>query len=425
MFLWAAAADLAIDGVLGTVWFTLLVTLVSTGLGLVPLFGVGVLLLWATALAARGIRVVERRRAEAIYGVTITPAVPRRVSTTGFWGFIAQVFTDLFSAAFWKGFLHTVVTMVLGSLFWIVLQLALFAPVDLYRGRLDGVALSISGPLPLLLGVLGSILGLAVLVLYVIGAGLLDRRLAVLLLGTGRTAALEQRVDALQGARQGAVDAAALERQRIERDLHDGVQPQLVSIAMTLGLAQQKLDDDPDGARALLDEAHRATKQSITELRHLARGIHPAVLTDRGLDAALSAVASHCTVPTSVRVELPARPSAEVEAVVYFAVSEALTNVSKHSRATACSVSVTQTGAPLPAPAAPDAAPTAAIPAGTPCRIRAVVFDDGIGGAELGRGGGVGLTGLADRVRAAGGTVAVHSPAGGPTVLTVEVPCAF
>jgi signal transduction histidine kinase len=397
LFLWSSAADLAIDGILGVVWFTVLATLLPTGIGLIPVFGVGILLLWVVVRLAEGIRFVERRRAEALHGIVITaPSAGRRSTNTGFAGWLGQVLLDTFSPALWKGLLHNLLSLALGTVFWVLLQTA----VELLVGAQRGAAALVP---PGLLTALAGVLALAVLVAYTYGAGLLDRELSRVLLGASRTAALEERVDVLQGARQGAVDAAATERQRIERDLHDGVQPRLVSVAMTLGMVRAKLDSDPEGARALLDEAHRETKESITDLRHLARGIHPAVLADRGLDAALSAVAEHCTVPTTVRVDLPTRPSKETEAMLYFAVSEALTNVSKHSRASGCSVSVTKTEA----------------------GVRAVVFDNGAGGAAAGRGGGVGLSGMSDRVRAAGGTLTVESPAGGPTILTVEAPCAF
>lgn len=402
LFLWSSAADLAIDGILGVVWFTLLVTLLPTGIALIPVFGVGIVALWAIVRIAAGIRVIERRRAEALHGVVITPPpAGRRSANAGFAGWLGQVLLDTFSPALWKGLLHNLLSVVLGLVFWVLLQTVLELLMGAQRGAADLLAPDILPPG--LLTTLAGVLALAVLVAYTYGAGLLDRELSRLLLGASRTAALEQRVGALQGARQGAVDAAATERQRIERDLHDGVQPRLVSVAMTLGMARAKLDSDPEGARALLDEAHRETKESITDLRHLARGIHPAVLADRGLDAALSAVAEHCTVPTTVRVDLPTRPSKEIEAMLYFAVSEALTNVSKHSRASGCSVNVTQTEA----------------------GARAVVFDNGVGGAAAGHGGGVGLSGMGDRVRAAGGTLTVESPAGGPTILTVEAPCAF
>src|SRR5690606_29381176 len=153
-------------------------------------------------------------------------------------------------------------------------------------------------------------------------------------------AELRRRIDTLSNARQGAVDAAAIERQRIERDLHDGAQPRLVAMAMTLGMAKAKFDSDPEAARAMLEQAHLDAKAAITDLRQLARGIHPAVLTDRGLDAALSALAERVAIPTTVDVRLDGRLASEVEAVVYFAIAEALTNVSKHSGATRCTVTV-------------------------------------------------------------------------------------
>jgi signal transduction histidine kinase len=396
LFLWASAADLALDGVLGITWLTVMLTLLSTGIGLIPAAGLGIGLLWVTARVARGLRFVERRRAEALYGVSIA-APPERPAATTFGGWLGGVFVDLVSGAFWKGILHHLTTTVLGLLFWTVLAGSVDLVGDLALGRFGETLRA-----PALVAAV-AVLAAAVVVAFTAGAGLLDRQLSVSLLGAGRRAALVQQVGRLQDARAGAVSAADLERQRIERDLHDGVQPRLVSVAMTLGLARSKFASDPEGAKLLLDEAHRETKESITELRHLARGIHPAVLTDRGLDAALSAVASHCTVPTTVRVDLPERPSAETEAVLYFAVSEALTNASKHSRASGCSVSVTRSAT----------------------GVRAVVFDNGVGGARPGHGGGVGLSGMADRVRAAGGTLTVDSPTGGPTVITVEVPCAF
>ncbi len=265
-----------------------------------------------------------------------------------------------------------------------------------------------SGPLPGLLpggtagGVTASVVLLVVTVLYVWGAGSLDRALAPLLLGSSRTAALQDRIHALADARQGAVDAATTERLRIERDLHDGVQPRLVALAMTLGMARSRFDSDPAATRELLDQAHRDAKDSITELRQLARGIHPAILTDRGLDAALSAVAARNAVPTTVDVVLTGRPRPEVEAVLYFAVAEALTNVAKHSGATRCSVTVDQ------------------VPGG----VRTVVWDDGVGGAGTDGHPGGGLSGMRDRVRAAGGTLLTESPVGGPTRVTVELPCA-
>jgi signal transduction histidine kinase len=197
------------------------------------------------------------------------------------------------------------------------------------------------------------------------------------------------------------VRAADVERTRIERDLHDGVQPRLVSVAMTLGLAQQQIDTDPDSAKALIAEAHTSTKAAITELRQLARGIYASVLDDRGLDAALSALAARSHIPVQLDVRLQQRCGRDAEAAVYFAIAESLTNAAKHSRASECRVVV---------------------------RVRedgmlwARVEDNGIGGARVTPGGG--LDGVMNRVLAAGGSTRLDSPQGGPTALEVSVPCA-
>ncbi|GAA3298216.1 hypothetical protein GCM10020295_33200 [Streptomyces cinereospinus] len=194
------------------------------------------------------------------------------------------------------------------------------------------------------------------------------------------------------------VDTAAADLRRIERDLHDGAQARLVNLAMGLGLAKEKLLEDPDQAAAMVAEAHGEVKLALQELRDLARGIHPAVLTDRGLDAALSAVASRCTVPVKVTVDLETRPAEAIEGIAYFTVSELLQNVSKHSRARSASVEVWRTEE----------------------RLLMQVTDDGRGGARL--DGGTGMRGLAERLGAVDGLFAVDSPSGGPTVVTAELP---
>ncbi|MEV0663815.1 histidine kinase [Actinomadura luteofluorescens] len=231
----------------------------------------------------------------------------------------------------------------------------------------------------------------------------LDTRAAEVLLGPSRTEKLTRRVADLAESRAGVLDAADAERRRIERDLHDGAQQRLVSLAVNLGLARATLGDLPADARKVIDEAHREAKEAITELNNLVRGLHPAVLEDRGLDAALSGVAARLPIPVRVAVDLPQRPSPTVEAVAYFMVSEALTNVVKHAQATRADVTVERIGETL----------------------LVVVADDGAGGADLAAAdGGTGLAGLAKRVASVDGTFSCRSPAGGPTVITVELPCA-
>ncbi|EPD89130.1 MULTISPECIES: sensor histidine kinase [Streptomyces] len=209
---------------------------------------------------------------------------------------------------------------------------------------------------------------------------------------------LATRVTELETDRGLVVDTAAADLRRIERDLHDGAQARLVSLAMGLGLAKEKLQEDPRAAAAVVEEAHGEVKLALQELRDLARGIHPAILTDRGLGPALSALAARCTVPVTVGVELEERPAAAIEGIAYFTVSELLQNISKHSAARRGSVEIWRSGQ----------------------RLLIQVTDDGKGGASV--EGGSGLAGLADRLGAVDGLLAVHSPAGGPTTVTAELP---
>ncbi|WP_328300276.1 sensor domain-containing protein [Streptomyces sp. NBC_00435] len=215
---------------------------------------------------------------------------------------------------------------------------------------------------------------------------------------------LERRIAELESDRGVVVDTAAADLRRIERDLHDGAQARLVALAMGLGLAKEKLLEDPEGAAAMVDEAHGEVKIALQELRDLARGIHPAVLTDRGLDAALSSVASRCLVPVKVAVDLPARPAEAIEGIAYFVVSELLQNVSKHAGPQARGAEVEVWRA--------DGA------AGGRLMIR--VSDDGRGGADALAGSG--LAGLGERLDAVDGVLVVESPVGAGTVVTAELP---
>ncbi|SEC51639.1 Signal transduction histidine kinase [Streptomyces sp. 2224.1] len=224
------------------------------------------------------------------------------------------------------------------------------------------------------------------------------------LLGVSRSDQLARRVEDLTESRAGAVDAADAERRRIERDLHDGAQQRLVSLALNLGLAKATLTDLPPEAREVIDAAHREAKDAIEELNSLVRGLHPAVLDELGLDAALSGLAARAPLPVRLRVDLPPglpqRAAPAVETVAYFVVSEALTNIAKHAReATRADVTVTRLGGIL----------------------RVVIADDGVGGADPSKGSG--LKGLAQRVRSVDGTFRMSSPVGGPTVMNVELPC--
>jgi len=220
------------------------------------------------------------------------------------------------------------------------------------------------------------------------------------LLGPSERERLEHRVGELARTRAAAVDAQASELRRIERDLHDGAQARMVAVTMDLGRAREKLDSDPEAARELVEAAHAEARTAIADLRRLVAGIAPAVLTDRGLDAALSALVASCRVPVSLDVRLGERLPIAVEVAAYFVVSEALVNIQKHADAQHARVHLRlQDGS-----------------------LIAEVADDGLGGADLGAGSG--LSGLRDRVAALDGILVVTSPEGGPTIVRAEIPCA-
>jgi signal transduction histidine kinase len=213
-----------------------------------------------------------------------------------------------------------------------------------------------------------------------------------------RARALRERVDDLRDARHRIIAAADAERRRIERDLHDGAQQRLVSVVVTLGVAQARLESDPAGAAQLIAEARTDAEAAVKELRELARGIHPAVLSDLGLGAALQALATRAPLPVEVS-GVPAAPLARpVEAAAYYVTAEALTNVAKHARASEAFVRLSLERD----------------------RLCVQICDDGVGGADPYAGGG--LDGLRDRVDTLDGELAIESPPGGGTTVSVELP---
>lgn len=231
--------------------------------------------------------------------------------------------------------------------------------------------------------------------LLTIGNGRLGQRL----LATSTEEVLIERVEELTESRSAVMRAMHLERRRIERDLHDGAQQRLVALAMDLGLAREKIESDPAAARALIESSHEESKRVLADLRDLVRGIHPAVLTDRGLDAAISAIAGRSPVPVEVDIELDSRQAEEVEGTAYFVVVEALTNIAKHSNASKARVHIRRRGSWL----------------------ELEISDNGRGGANLGQGSG--LRGLQDRILALDGRFSLSSPPGRGTSIRVEIPC--
>jgi signal transduction histidine kinase len=234
------------------------------------------------------------------------------------------------------------------------------------------------------------------------GCVMLHTGLARLLLGNEQVRRLQHRIEALTSTRTAAIEAEAHSLRRLERDLHDGPQQRLIRLGMDLSAAERRLDADPEAARSLLAAARTQTAEALAELRALSRGIAPPILSDRGLAAALAAVAARCTVQADLYVALPegSRLPESIEHAAYFVVSEALANVAKHSQATRVHVRVLRDAAVL----------------------RIEVEDDGVGGAHPAKGHG--LAGLVDRLAAVDGLLVVTSPPGGPTRVTAEMPCA-
>lgn len=212
---------------------------------------------------------------------------------------------------------------------------------------------------------------------------------------------LERRVAEVTASRAESIDHSAAEIRRIERDLHDGAQARLVSLGMSLGLAEQTLRDNPAEALRLIQEAQASARGALGDIRGVVRGIHPPVLADRGLGGAVQALALDLDVPTSVLIDLDGRPPAPVESAAYFAINEALANVVKHAQASRATVEVSHRAG----------------------RMLITVGDNGRGGADP--SGGTGLRGLTKRLAAFDGTMTLDSPQGGPTRITMEIPCAL
>ncbi|MEV6650262.1 sensor domain-containing protein [Streptomyces sp. NPDC051219] len=398
--------------------FTLAVTMTSLGAGLCVTF-LGVPVLAAGLAACRGFGSLERIRARTLLDLDVADPEPVRTKKSGLMAWTGGI---LKSGVSWRHLLYAllhfpwaVFAFCVALTFWLYGWTMLLYPLwqwifPVYAG-VDGIQLYGDGthnfyldsPFEIAMtSVIGLLLTLATP--WILRAlTTVDRLMVLGLLGPSR---LATRVTELESDRGVVVDTAAADLRRIERDLHDGAQARLVALAMDLGLAKEKLTEDPQAAARMVDEAHGEVKIALQELRDLARGIHPAVLTDRGLDAALSAVASRCTVPVRVDVDLPARPAAAIEGIAYFTVSELLQNVSKHARARSASVDVWR----------------------TQDRLLLQVTDDGQGGATApdsvsGAGTTVGgLAGLAERLDAVDGILVVDSPPGGPTTVTAELP---
>ncbi|NEC86056.1 sensor histidine kinase [Streptomyces sp. SID12501] len=368
---WKEIAHLLANLPMALFGFVYVVTVVSVG-SFLTLTVVGLPMLAAGLMGARLLGRFERARARALLGLRVDEPSPlplgggrgARGQELGFFGRLMLALKDPVG---WRTMLYDFIRLPWGILTFTLVLVSLFVlwPVLPFLAR---------------------------------GLTNVDRVMVRGLLSPSDE--LERRISELESDRGVVVDTAAADLRRIERDLHDGAQARLVNLAMGLGLAKEKILEGQadEHVAAMVEEAHGEVKLALQELRDLARGIHPAVLTDRGLDAALSSVASRCTVPVKVSADLPARPAAAIEGIAYFTVSELLQNISKHSGARNASVDVWRTDD----------------------RLLIQVWDDGRGGARL--DGGTGMVGLADRLGAVDGLFVIDSPEGGPTTVTAELP---
>jgi signal transduction histidine kinase len=363
---WKEIAHLLANLPMALIGFVYTVTVLATGIGLTVTV-IGLPLLAVGLMGARRLGKLERARARALLGVRVDEPSPLPWGKRG-GGVFQRLWMGLKDPVGWRTTLYDFIRL----------------PWGIFTFAFTLTSLFVLWP-----------------VLPLIARGLtnVDRALVRGLLSPSDE--LERRIAELESDRGVVVDTAAADMRRIERDLHDGAQARLVNLAMGLGMAKERLLEgqaDDKVVAAMVEEAHGEVKLALQELRDLARGIHPAVLTDRGLDAALSSVASRCTVPVKVTADLDARPVAAIEGIAYFTVSELLQNVSKHSGAKSASVDVWRSDD----------------------RLLIQVWDDGRGGARL--DGGTGMRGLAERLDAVDGLFVIDSPPGGPTVVTAELP---
>ncbi len=386
----------------GIITFTVVVTGWATALGLaITLIGLPIAL--ATIVVSRGMANVERWRAALVTGEPIRGRYRPPVS-----GRIVDRLKALFAdSQTWKDLgWHLlllpvgIVGFTIAVVCWSVPAWCLSFPVwfKLAPGSADLGWVDLDTWWWAALVFAAGIVALPICVALVRGTAAGTGSLARLLLGSD-TEELEERVEVLTETRAGAVDAAQAELQRIERDLHDGAQARLVALALDLGMAEERFERDPDGAKELVEKARGEAKLALSELRDLARGLRPALLAERGLAEAVRSMAARTQLPTTVDTNVPEPVMPAVEAAAYFVVAEALTNAVKHSGASRAWVRVEQDDA----------------------HLTVEISDDGRGGANP---GGDGLTGLRKRVEALDGTLRIASPPGGPTLLRAELPCA-
>jgi signal transduction histidine kinase len=384
--------------------FTVLAVGFSISIGTLAIW-VGAPLLACVLRAARMCAELERRRIRALTGRELPPAYYRQAPGTGL-GRLRVLLTD---PQLWRDALHSLLAMPLAAFTWAVTAMWVSSAVAFtlepvygwkWPSSLQWDGATARGYLPV------AALSLLVGLVFLVTIPPVLRQMAAVhvvlarALLSNETAELRARTEQLTASRRAVVQAQAQTLRRVERDIHDGPQQRLVRLGIDLEAVLRRLDDDPDAARDLVEQALAQTRAALSELRAVSRGIAPPILADRGLAAALAAAVSRCPVEATLDSGLAAgeRLAETVESAAYFVVSEALTNVAKHARASHCAVTVSR----------------------EPGALQLRVTDDGAGGAHLGKGHG--LAGLVDRLAGVDGRLELRSPAGGPTVLTARIP---
>ena len=392
---WYAVGAIIVGPFVATLAFGIVVALISTGLTTL-LAGIGILFIAAGIESSRVVAWVERWR--VFVG---EPDKPRAHPYRPFRGGIVEIVRAEFAdEARWRDVLYvavdlplTIIESTVVGVAWALALSALTLPIWFEpRASLPPIWLaSVAGVL--LLFVAASLSQIVIR---------LHRQVVAGLLCTSESRALRREVETLRQSRSAVIDVEASELSRIERDLHDGAQQRLVMLSIDLGLASERIDTDPEGAKELMRSSQEQAREALAEIRQLVRGIAPSILLDRGLVPAIESVTGRGPIRTSIRSELApgTRLSAAVERTAYFVASEALANVAKHSGGSNCEVRVRLEGD----------------------QLVVEIWDDGKGGAIVAPGGG--LAGLASRVAGVDGTLTVTSPSGGPTLIRAAIPVA-
>jgi signal transduction histidine kinase len=400
---------LILSFIIGLTVFVVYVSIAATGIGLtlsVIMAIVGIPLLGALLLLVPVTGWIERGRIGLFTGFEIPS--PYRELPDGKIGDRAIAF--LSDGALWRDLLYSLLLFPIGLAQFVIGVVGFSVPVSLIISpylvyafgsvNVGGAGFTtVDTPAEAIpLAILGLILGLAAAYIFIV----LARAHAVFacwLIGPDDRRALAERVDTLSQTRARMVGVAVEDRRNIERDIHDSTQPKLVNLAMSLGMAREKLDTDPDRARELINAAHIEAREVLAEIRNLVRGLHPSILTDRGLEAAIRSLAGYYHVPVNIDIDLPERPPETVETTAYYIIAESLTNVAKHSQATEARVMVRMENG----------------------NLLIEIEDDGKGGAVPAPASG--LSGLQDRAAALDGRLTITSPPGGPTRISARLPC--